>query len=1016
MNTIQYVKMPAFKCEKCYKIFSLKTDLDRHHNKKNPCTEVEQIINEKAKEIAETTTKNNDDVTKVKKFLDFCHNTLRDKEGIVGMKALSNIAMLLFLRFVNNSVKNGNIDLLNIEKYRKEEGTDKEEKFQKYKKYIKYCLFENIVENGKIKVAIDELIFIIEYVFKHVLWYHPLTKKIFADEFPSIKNEVTYEQILKQMDKISWDDIDIDVKGTAYEHFLKSEMGGGDLGQFFTKREIVDYMIDTIKPHIKETSTFIDPFMGTGGFITHMFNEIRNLHIKKKIPFTDEIKNKMTNGIERNPQTCLLALNNMLLNMDMFPTNIKCDDSFRNYINEKYDFVLTNPPFGIKGLMYDNESMFPEIINGITKKQYLPHKSNDAICLALQMIPYILKKNGICAIVVPDGKQITSEKEKSIVAIRKMLIENNNLFQVTILPAGCFLPYTNVACCVLFFRKGEKTQNIKFVKLSEKYKNEKMLCNVDIKKIIKKNYSLNYKIYIEVENKYTGIEYNLLESLCDIVYGTRIVKKDSNTGIYPVYGGGDITFYTDNYNRDGMSCLISRFGMSENCVRFATGKLWLNDSGMTLSVKNDIIFQKYLDYYLLVNNKIIYELGKGTAQKNLSIDEFKKMQIPVPPIPVQNLIVQELDSMYKQKESLQNANNEMNNYRKVQFEMLLSKCKDVKNEKLGNISSIDNGKRIVKDAVPTGNFPVLGGGGITSFYTNEYTREGKTCKISREGMSLHNCVMLLNEKYYLNSQAFTTKSSVDYLKNEFLWYFLDLNKDKVFDCGIGAAQRAIKIEMYKELVIILPSLKDQELIVQQMEKYDELVKLQQAQIEEIDTTIKARFEFHLEKCKETKPTEVKEIEEIQEDKLSNDSTTKKVSVKSKTVAKNKTEIEDLEAELEKESLKTTRPKDKINIDEESNKSSKSVKLFVQKNKKPEIEESKAKKEELCEIVIVGKVECINEGGNYYKFANGKKGELYAKTSNGKVILYKKPAIKKVETIEDELDEMEKELNNIPKTK
>ena len=49
-------------------------------------------------------------------------------------------------------------------------------------------------------------------------------------------------------------------------------------------------------------------------------------------------------------------------------------------------------------------------------------------------------------------------------------------------------------------------------------------------------------------------------------------------------------------------------------------------------------------------------------------------------------------------------------------------------------------------------------------------------------------------------------------------------------------------------------------------------------------------------------------------------------------------------------------------------------------------------------------------------ANGKKGELYAKTSNGKVILYKKPVIKKVETMEDELDEMEKELNNIPKTK
>jgi hypothetical protein len=42
--------------------------------------------------------------------------------------------------------------------------------------------------------------------------------------------------------------------------------------------------------------------------------------------------------------------------------------------------------------------------------------------------------------------------------------------------------------------------------------------------------------------------------------------------------------------------------------------------------------------------------------------------------------------------------------------------------------------------------------------------------------------------------------------------------------------------------------------------------------------------------------------------------------------------------------------------------------------------------------------------------------LYAKTSNGKVILHKKPTIKKVETIEDELDEIEKEFNNISKMK
>ena len=256
----------------CQKEVKLKSDLESHKDKKTPCVSIDKIVELKKSEIELKSS--SEDINKVKKFLDFCHNTLRDKEGIIGMKALSNIAMLLFLKFVNNSVKEGTIDLLNIEKYRNEEGTgiDNDLKFKKLKEYIKYCQFDNIIENGKLKVESTELIFIIEFIFKHILWYHPKTKEIFADEFPSIKNDITYEQIFKQMDKLNWDEFDIDIKGLAYEHFLKDEMGGGDLGQFFTKREIVDYMIGIIKPFIKETSTFIDTFMGTGGFVTHMFN------------------------------------------------------------------------------------------------------------------------------------------------------------------------------------------------------------------------------------------------------------------------------------------------------------------------------------------------------------------------------------------------------------------------------------------------------------------------------------------------------------------------------------------------------------------------------------------------------------------------------------------------------------------------------------------------------------------------------------------------------------------------
>jgi type I restriction enzyme S subunit len=135
---------------------------------------------------------------------------------------------------------------------------------------------------------------------------------------------------------------------------------------------------------------------------------------------------------------------------------------------------------------------------------------------------------------------------------------------------------------------------------------------------------------------------------------------------------------------------------------------------------------------------------------------------------------------------------------------------------LDEVCELQNGKRIVKGQVETGEYPVLGGGGITSFYTNEYSREGKTCKISREGMSLHNCVMILNEKYYLNSQAFTIKSNNESLINDYLWYYLDNNKEQVYKCGRGAAQKAIDIDEFKSIKIHIPSIEKQNKIVEQL--------------------------------------------------------------------------------------------------------------------------------------------------------------------------------------------------------
>jgi type I restriction enzyme S subunit len=135
-----------------------------------------------------------------------------------------------------------------------------------------------------------------------------------------------------------------------------------------------------------------------------------------------------------------------------------------------------------------------------------------------------------------------------------------------------------------------------------------------------------------------------IEELCNVEYGTRVVRKRDSGTIYPVYGGGGETFFLDTFNREDR-VVIARFAMSEKCTRRVVGKFALNDSGLTLSPKDQgVLRQDYLDYYVLSLNDQIYQSARGTAQKNLDVPAFRQMKITYPvSLEKQREIVEKLD-------------------------------------------------------------------------------------------------------------------------------------------------------------------------------------------------------------------------------------------------------------------------------------------------------------------------------------------------------------------------------------
>jgi type I restriction enzyme M protein len=345
--------------------------------------------------------------------------------------------------------------------------------------------------------------------------------------------------------------------------------------------------------------------------------------------------------------------------------------------NDKFDLILANPPF-----------MSPK--GGIKPHNKFSIQANRAEVLFVDYIMNHLKPKGRAGIIVPEG--VIFQSGKAYKELRKNLV-NDGLFAVVSLPAGVFNPYSGVKTSILFFDNevAKKTKDLLFVKVtSDGYdlgaqrrkieKNDLPDASVLLKafRIYVKNgesketiesfisdsgkgfivskekivetgdYNLSADRY-KVVSDFTNQKYPLVEldELININFGQRITKSENQGTLYPVYGGGGESFRTNEFNREN-EYVISRFAMSENCVRFVSGKFWMLDSGGTFSIKDESVVSKdYIGKVLTSIQKQIFACSRGGAQRNLSVEHFKKITIPVPPIDVQNEIVEQIEVKQK---------------------------------------------------------------------------------------------------------------------------------------------------------------------------------------------------------------------------------------------------------------------------------------------------------------------------------------------------------------------------------
>ena len=226
-----------------------------------------------------------------------------------------------------------------------------------------------------------------------------------------------------------------------------------------------------------------------------------------------------------------------------------------------------------------------------------------------------------------------------------------------------------------------------------------------------------------------------------------------------------------------------------------------------------------------INQNMIRDILTMRYDPSIDIKNFNRMKIPIPPIDVQNSVVSIFDTLNDQKNNYINSIKYNEELKNIFINTYMKTYNLDKNKstilKLGDISIIENGTLIVKnkEEQDNTNYPVYGGGD-KSFYANKYNRDGKTCKISRSGMSEKNCVMLLDCQYFLNSSGFTIVSKNEkILKSEYLWYYLQVIHKQIYLCGIGIAQKNIDISKFNSLNILIPPINKQIEIIEHIKKY-----------------------------------------------------------------------------------------------------------------------------------------------------------------------------------------------------
>jgi type I restriction enzyme M protein len=716
-----------------------------------------------------------------------------------------------------------------------------------------------------------------------------LFRNIFKNAYLPYRDPSTLKLFLKHINEFEYSHSE--KLGDAFEYLLSVMGSQGDAGQFRTPRHIIDFVTACVDP--QKTETVLDPACGTAGFLLSAYKHILNQNTDKRQGDKlkpDDRKKLATNfvGYDISPDMVRLSLANMYLHGFATPLIHEYDSlSSEDRWQETFDVILANPPF-----------MTPK--GGIRPHKKFGVQVNKAEVLFTDYIAEHLNSNGRAGIVVPNG--IVATSQTAYKQLRKMLVQDS-LIAVISLPAGVFQPYSGVKTSVLILDKrlAKKSQHILFLKIEndgfdlgaqrreidkndlplalqtlEAYKeclsNDKVfedfppLATLVEKETVlgNKDVVLSAERYFEAKISQTEFDLVKLGVIGKICMCKRIFKEQTtDKGDVPFYKIGTFGKEADafisqeifneykskySYPKKG-DILISTSGTIGRIVVFDGKPAYFQDSNIVWIANDET---KVLNEFLkIIYHQIEWRPTEGVTIARLYNSLIEEMEIPLPPLEIQQQIVAEIEGYQK---IIDGAKQIVNHYKpsitiNPDWEMVelgtLAKLVGGSTPSKENSSYWENGNVDWITCSDFSNSPMYIEDSIRKI-TEKAVKENSTSILPKDTLVLVTRVSLgkmafVRKPTALNQDLTALLFDEEKINKRYGYFFMLSIADKIENDGHGATVKGVTRDYVKDIKVPLPSLSEQQTIVKAIEEELQLVNANKRLVEIFEKKIKTKI-------------------------------------------------------------------------------------------------------------------------------------------------------------------------------